>query len=184
MIVPLHELQEKYGTSILAPGSRSTRAYLAAVTEMATPTEGIYYCVQGPSGAWELVTCRFDEVSGTSDVTHDEYWSDFVAQLVASKWAKVLKVDQDALAYELTLHCYGFPRGRISRFGNKYMVHHGGDTPPAITKELVRRGFSLPLDTKWEFDSHERCTVNDLDALKDLLKLNPTWNAVSAEDTE
>lgn len=175
-------LLERYGSRVLRPiVYQSTREHLARIAETESPSDGIYYCILSPNGTWNLSSYRFDEMP---EKDHDKYWEDFVAPLVAYQWAARLKRDPEQLAQALQSNYFGFPRGRIGKDGGRFFVRHGNDTPVGITKEQIRRAFTLPTSAEWEFDTHERCQPEDRDIIRRLLRLKQTWSATGHEELD
>ncbi len=151
--------------------ANQSRLETRSLSESASATDGIYYAMRAPSG-WTLFAYRFDEFP---EIDHSELWETHVAPILALRWAPSAKAAK--LEAELASFPYAFPRGRVSRSGNRFLVSHGGDLPASITKSAVMRAFSLPPNTPWELDNHEICAEIDRDAVRRLLKLKETWPA-------
>lgn len=72
----------------------------------------------------------------------------------------------------LALHCYGLPRGRVTRLKNVYLLYHGSDSPiPAPDwSRMVVDAFGLQdCRIKPLFDEHEQRLPGDVRALARVL---------------
>lgn len=177
-------MQERYTTmtgagvsTVLRPLTyQYVRLQLARLVEAQSPSEGLYYLVLTPTG-WEPYSYRFDEFP---ELDHPELWEDYVAPVLAHRWAAKLKRPASVLEKNLAYHPFAFPRGRVG--GKPWKVFHGKDTPKGISRALIQRLFTLPPSTKWELDDHEQCQKVDRDDVRALLNIRETWPAVSWDD--
>src|ERR1700693_536582 len=148
-----------------------------AVIKSVSSPEGIYYLVRYSSG-WCLMSCRFDE---EGEMSHSDFWRLFaVSAMVAQQWQRKLRRDLDDLTEDLRLPVYAFPRGRVTKVGEKYHVYHGNDLQPfmKITRKLIERSFGIAGCCQWTFDEHERCLTEDKDAMRELLEIKEDWPSV------
>lgn len=111
---------------------------------------------------------------------HYDWWEASLAGIVAEKWAKRLRVTPKKLEQELAMLPYGFPRGRISKVGRRFLVLQGGDLTPAmsISKDAIEAAFGIAGRCSWQFDEHEQCIAEDRDEMRRVLGIRGEWNAV------
>ncbi len=141
-----------------------------------TPCEGIFYVVRLPDG-WRLMPLRFKK---GEDVGHTDWWEESLGRIVAESWAVVLGADSCKLANELALLPYAFPRGRVTKAGRNFRIHHGSDIIPAmqVSRSMIEETFGVAGKCSWRFDEHERCQEIDRAALCERLRIADTWGAV------
>lgn len=140
------------------------------------PKEGIYYVTPTPNG-WELLAKPF---ARGEELDHGTWWEETVAAKVAAAWVKTLSVHAKRLAAEIGLHPYAFPRGRVSRAGDSFLVVHGADLKPAmkVSKRKIEECFGIVGKCDWLFDEHEQCQLVDQETVCGVLGIRPTWSAV------
>ena len=111
--------------------------------------------------------------SGRGDeIDHSQYWETTVAPLLADEWKL-----SNSQASELSLLVYGFPRGRVVRVRNSYIFFNGEDYSQFATIKQIANAFSLNSGFAFKFDDHERCQLEDKQALRALLNLQEDWKA-------
>ena len=139
-------------------------------------SRGIFYVVRYPAG-WELITTRFENGEGAD---HSEWWETKVVGMVAEKWAARLRLGQNILEDDLKLLVYAFPRGRVSRVGNRFNVLQGRDIEPsmAVTRRMIEDAFGIVGQCSWRFDDHEQCQECDKDTIRRILHIREDWRAV------
>jgi hypothetical protein len=72
----------------------------------------------------------------------------------------------------LAHHCYGLPRGRVTRLKNVYLLYHGSDSPipdPDWIKPVVDAFGLHGRRIKPLFDEHEQRLPDDVRALARVL---------------
>lgn len=143
---------------------------------MMKSTEGIYYVVRYPT-KWRLVS---DPFIGGRDNDHYKWWEEVVAGMVALEWAKPLGQDATALQKAIRLLTYAFPRGRVSRVDNRYLVLHGGDLTASmkISKKVIEQPFGIAGNCSWHLDEHEHCQADDKEQMREILNITDDWDAV------
>jgi hypothetical protein len=117
------------------------------------PKTGGFYWFPLPVGAalaWDVLTCH--ELGLDAEVGHVDLWP-FVIDRLAKAWNK----DARVLRRLLSTHCYGLPRGRVTRPPKRVsVIHHGNDAPRADWLERVILRFDLERHSaKPLFDEHE-----------------------------
>lgn len=169
------------GAAILA--ANTARELIDAVVmrqkvrqENLEPSGGAYYFVRYPLG-WDIYAVR-DAEWGHMD--HPDLWAELVVPQLAGAWSKALKMPAKGLEKALRLHSYGFPRGRVTGHGHRWLVLHGGDAK-TISKPRLERAFQITGMATWERDMHEQCQKDDRDALRRILKLKDNWPAVGVD---
>jgi hypothetical protein len=131
------------------------------------PRIGAYYWLPIPpirSLGWRVLTCHdlgFDEDHG-----HPKIWPAVIPHL-AVIWGR----DPRAMRRRLGKHCYGLPRGRVTRPEKKaYLILHGDDSPIDDWTDAVIRSFNLRgRSVKPLFDEHEQRLPVDVRALAPVL---------------
>jgi hypothetical protein len=127
------------------------------------PLIGAYYWVPIPplrSLNWRVLTCHdlgFDE-----DHSHFELWPAVIPHL-ATIWDR----DPKAMKRRLGRHCYGLPRGRVTRPEKTYLILHGDDSPipePDWTEAVVRAFRLHGRRVKPLLDEHEQTLPGDVRA--------------------
>jgi hypothetical protein len=92
-------------------------------------------------------------------------------------------VSAEVLEEDLRLCEYGFPRGRIVKQRNRYLVLHGDDLEPFM--KLKRSGIECLFDiggrTRWVEDDHEHCLREDKECVRQTLHLSEDWKHVDPE---
>lgn len=103
-----------------------------------------------------------------------------MADLVAVQWAKTLRWSATDVLQEIRLLTYAFPRGRVSRVGNRYFVLHGADltTSMKISKRMIEQPFGIAGNCSWHLDEHEHCQADDKEQMRDILGIKEDWDAV------
>lgn len=141
-----------------------------------TPAEGIYYVVRFPS-RWTLVA---DPFIGGKDNDHYKWWEEVVAGMVARDWGETLGWNATALREEIRLLTYAFPRGRVTKVGEKFFVLHGGDLKVSmkIIKKDIENAFGVAGKCSWHLDEHEHCQADDKGQMRDMLGIKEDWDAV------
>ena len=132
------------------------------------PRTGAYYWLPIPplrSLTWRVLTCH--ELGFEEDDSHLDIWPAVIPHL-AMIWGR----DPEAMKRRLTSHCYGLPRGRVTRIDRVYLLYHGSDSPipdPEWTK-MVADAFGLQgRRIKPLFDEHEQRLPDDVRALSRVL---------------
>ena len=154
---------------------QTARSLIDRLDESALPTDGIYYVVRYPD-KWDVFAYRFDNFP---EIDHTALWCDHVAPVLARCWGRALRLSPAKLEKSLTLHAYGFPRGRVTKMGMQFRVLYGGDAP-FIPNSRVEHAFDL-AGAKWERDEHEQCQAEDKEAVRSLLRIKEDWKAVSSD---
>ena len=89
-----------------------------------------------------------------------------VVNHLAGLWAR----DPMVLRRHLDKHCYGFPRGRVTRPGKTLLILHGNDSPISDWKPQVIRRFNLQgRRIRTLFDEHEQTLPGDVKAVRKFL---------------
>lgn len=130
-----------------------------------------------PTG-WECVTLRF---TTGADLGHTDWFEQILApEVLAPIWSKKLGVSEKKLAAEIALLTYAFPRGRVTKVGRKFRIHHGEDLTDAMkaSRAMIEKTFGVTGKCTWLFDEHERCIRSDQAAMCELLRVSPSWKAV------
>ena len=84
-------------------------------------------------------------------------WPSVIDRL-ATAWVR----DVVRLRKLLAGHCYGFPRGRVTRPDRRFLLLHGHDAPIADWLGLVVERFDLDRrKVRLLFDEHERTFTGD-----------------------
>jgi hypothetical protein len=129
------------------------------------PLAGGYYWFPSPGNdsiTWNVLTCH--DLGCDADVGHADLWLKVIARL-AHVWNK----DARSLR-RLKTHCYGLPRGRVTRRGRISMINHGNDAPLRHWLGRVIRHFDLDRrSVKPLFDEHERMFAEDRRQVMDAL---------------
>ena len=140
------------------------------------PKEGIYYVCFTPMG-WQFRARCFEP---GEDLDHPTWWEQEVARDLAGCWWKPLRVPVRTMSPLLANHPYAFPRGRVSRTLDTFLVLHGADLKPSmkVSKRMIEQSFGIAGRCEWLFDEHEQCQQPDQEAVCRLLKIEPKWSAV------
>ena len=130
------------------------------------PRTGAYYWIPIPplrSPTWRVLGCHdlgFDE-----DLSHFDLWPAVIPHL-ATMWGR----DPEAMKRRLGRHCYGLPRGRVTRPDKVFLILHGDDSPLQSWTEAVVQAFRLQgRRTKALLDVHEQRLPGDIRALARIL---------------
>jgi hypothetical protein len=132
------------------------------------PRTGAYYWVPIPpvrSLTWRILTCH--DLGFDGDTGHTEVWPAIIPHL-ATIWGR----DPRAMKRRLALHCYGLPRGRVTRIEKVYLLYHGSDSPIPDPDWIgpVADAFGLQgRRIKPLFDEHEQRLPDDVRALARVL---------------
>jgi hypothetical protein len=112
------------------------------------------------------------------DEGHYDMWPSVIDRL-ATAWGR----DRVQLRRRLAQHCYGLPRGRITRPRRGFLLLHGDDAPVADWLGRVVRRFRLDRRSlKLLSDGHERTFSEDRRAVNDEFGLSV--GCPHAEDRE
>lgn len=137
---------------------------------------GIYYIVPAPPAAtprWELIAFSFEEYG--DDSGHSELWLDHVTPIVASAWARSVRMKPGDLERVVEELDHAFPRGRITQ---KLEHLHGNDADSTgWSLDRIERRFGLDGKCRRSFDAHETCNQAQRDQACLLLSLSATWSA-------
>ena len=142
-------------------------------------TGGYYWFPTQPGGSvvWEVLTCH--DLGFGPDDGHFDMWPSVIDRLAAA-WQR----DRRRLRDLLTRHCYGLPRGRVTRPDRRFLLLHGNDAPVADWLGRVIERFNLdgravrPL-----YDEHETMMAEDRRRVTAALGLTPVRSAtVSPEE--
>ena len=91
-----------------------------------------------------------------------------VIDRLAVAWGK----DVAVLRRLLKDRCYGLPRGRVTRFGKRFLINQGNDFPCPDWLERVLVAFRLDLHSvKVTFDEHEQMLPDDRITVNETLGL-------------
>ena len=131
------------------------------------PLTGAYYWLPVPAAGaifWELVACHDLERGGLAG--HRALWPAVLERLAVAWDLDAARLVRDELG-----RYAGLPRGRVSRWGRRHYVNHGGDTPRADGIAVVRRRFHLDDGDRGArlvvaLDDHERMLPGDLRAVQ------------------
>ena len=122
------------------------------------PMTGGYYWFPTRPGSlvvWSILTCH--ELGFGPDEGHFDMWPSVIDRL-ASSWQR----DRRQLRRLLSKHCYGLPRGRVTRPDRQYLVLHGHDAPVADWLERVIERFDLDRRSlRPLYDEHEETFPHD-----------------------
>jgi hypothetical protein len=122
------------------------------------PLTGGYYWFPTQTGgsiSWDVLTCQ--DLGYGPDDGHFDLWPSVIDRL-ASAWNR----DQRRLRRLLSRHCYGLPRGRVTRPEQRSLVLHGHDSPvPDWLGRVVGRFDLDRRSLKTLFDEHERTFAQD-----------------------
>lgn len=122
------------------------------------PLTGGYYWFPAPADGsveWSVPTCH--DLGFDPDEGHFDMWPSII-DLLATAWGR----DAVRLRKVLGTHCYGLPRGRVTRPDRRSLILHGHDAlVPDWLERVVER---FDLDTRSArplFDEHERMLTQD-----------------------
>lgn len=122
------------------------------------PLTGGYYWFPASSDKtveWSVLTCH--DLGFGPDEGHFDMWPSVIDRL-ATSWVR----DVVRLRKLLAVHCYGLPRGRVTRPDRRFLLLHGHDAPVAGWLERVVGRFNLDRrEIKLLFDEHERTFTVD-----------------------
>jgi hypothetical protein len=123
-----------------------------------SPLTGGYYWFPTQPGdpvVWSVLTCH--DLGFGPDEGHFDMWPSVIDRL-ASAWRR----DRRRLKRLLSKHCYGLPRGRVTRPDRQSLVLHGHDAPVADWLERVVDRFDLDRRSlKPLYDEHETMMGED-----------------------
>ena len=147
-----------------------------------SPTEGLFYMVHVPHG-WKLLAYFYDGWFGRRRISHRRFWQQEIVPMLAYQWSGVLAKDAESrkfhrfvLSRRLRGLVYAFPRGRIVKHDEQYVVLHGLDlTNRMPTKNKVERVFGIQHVCDWHFQASMRCKAAEVNKIKLLLGLEETW---------
>ena len=144
----------------------------------ADPREGIYYVVREPDG-WRLFAHQF--ASG-ADRNHVEMWEEDLVPALARQWERRLAgavLDLDRL---LTVFAFAFPRGRVTKVKDRFVIYHGNDLHASmrVSRTSIEKAFGVTGICHWEYDDHERCVAFEKDETRRALRLTEDWPASEA----
>lgn len=122
------------------------------------PLTGGYYWFPTQAGdtiAWSVLTCY--DLGFDADDGHFDMWPSVIDHL-ASVWRR----DAVRLRRRLAVHCYGLPRGRITRPDRRFLLLHGADAPVANWLPRVVERFNLDdRSVRLLYDEHEETFTRD-----------------------
>ena len=102
-----------------------------------------------------MLTCH--EIGFDAEVGHVDLWPAVIDRL-AKTWNKDARIFQTLLKN----HCYGLPRGRVTRPGKHSLILHGTDAPLSRWRDHVVRHFMIDRRAvKVMFDEHETMLAGD-----------------------
>ncbi len=126
------------------------------------PLTGGYYWFPTRAGdtiTWSVLTCH--DLGFDPDDGHFDMWPSVIDRL-ASVWRR----DVVRLRRLLGVHCYGLPRGRITRPARQFLVLHGADAPVADWLPIVVERFNLDIrSVRPLYDEHEETFTRDRQAM-------------------
>ena len=145
------------------------------IASPASPREGIYYIVRDPDG-WRLAA---QWGAPGKDTQHQTMWEEDLAPALADQWASADAGTATELANALKILVFGFPRGRVTKVKDKFVVYHGNDLKPfmRISKADIDAAFGIAGQSRWALDDHERCVQFEKEELRSLLQLTEDWPA-------
>lgn len=135
---------------------------------LSRPRTGAYYWLPIPpvqSLTWRVLTCH--DVGFGGDTGHTKVWPAIIPHL-ATTWRR----DPRAMERRLALHCFGLPRGRVTRIEKAYFLYHGSDSPiphPDWIGPVVDAFGLQGRRIKPVFDEHEQRLPDDVRALARVL---------------
>jgi hypothetical protein len=149
------------------------------------PSEGIYYVIRTPE-RWELMPYLFgNSFGGQPESNHCEFWKAEVAPYLAYLWtshvrATARQLAQERLQEKLEDHCYGFPRGRITKGkGNHHRIWNGNNLTKVMpSKAQIEGAFMIQGVCEWEFDFHEQCIAEETCEVQEILPIAEKWPTV------
>jgi hypothetical protein len=142
---------------------------------MTAPCEGIYYVLREPAG-WRLAVHRF---ACGEDYQHQAMWEKDLAPALARQWAAALPAELHEMESLLRIMVFAFPRGRITKVKDKFVIYHGNDLKPfmRVSKKAVEQAFHIVGQCRWQFDDHERCVGLMKEEIQQALHLSEDWPA-------
>ena len=132
-------------------------------------SEGVFYVVRDING-WKLIAYRYHVQ--TEELDHTAFWEQKVAPFLAFRYRL-----KRSMATELALHPYGFPRGRVAKTDQGFMIYHGNDFLQLISKIEVEQKFAVHGKARWQPDDHEHCMDYDTKAIVRLLGIKKSWSS-------
>ena len=137
---------------------------------MPRPMTGGYYWFPTQAGdtvEWSVLTCH--DLGFGAEEGHVDMWPSVIDRL-ATAWGR----DPVRLERLLARHCYGLPRGRVTRSGAKFLINHGKDSPVDGWEALIVKRFHLAgRRFRAAFDDHERMLTEDSRAVSEVLGIPP-----------
>ena len=128
------------------------------------PRTGGYYWFPAPANEtveWSVLTCH--DLGFGPDEGHFDMWPSVIDRL-ATAWVR----DVVRLRKVLAGHCYGLPRGRVTRPDRRFLLLHGDDAPMTDWLGRVVERFDLDRRTvRLLFDEHEQTFTGDRRAVND-----------------
>lgn len=139
------------------------------------PAEGIFYVVREPTG-WRLVAHRF---SRGHDRNHVEMWEEDIVPGLARLWDRQLNDAVPRLARLLSVLAFAFPRGRVTKLKDKFMIYHGDDLRPFmnVSKKQIEDAFGIAGICRWVFDDHEQCVDFEKEEIRGTFQIAEDWPA-------
>ena len=140
-----------------------------------TPCEGVYYVVREPSG-WRLAALRFN---AGEDYQHQAMWENDLVPALARQWSAALRRDAQELESLLKIMAFAFPRGRITKVKDTFVIYHGNDLRPfmRVNKKNIEHAFRVVGRCRWQFDDHEQCVGFEKEEVRQALQLSEDWSA-------
>lgn len=147
-------------------------------TTPATPHEGIYYVVREPDG-WRVIVHLF---VGGVDRNHVDMWEEDVVPALVRQWEQKLAGAVFELDRLLSVFAFAFPRGRVTKVENRYVIYHGNDLRPAmrVSRAAIEKAFGVTGLCRWQYDDHERCVEFEKDETRQALQLTEDWPAAES----
>lgn len=135
------------------------------IKESRTPQSGAYWFIPLPDGSWDI-EAFYD--SQFSDTPHDQMWSRYVVERLATIWGK----DHNWLRRVIGDNYTGLPRGRVNRIllndEPGFSIVHGNDFPKGCSISGVLNVFNLksfqrahPDQVQIYYDHHETMISGD-----------------------
>jgi hypothetical protein len=115
----------------------------------------------GNTVEWSVLSCH--DLGFGPNEGHYDMWPSVIDRL-ATAWGR----GPVQLRRRLAKHCYGLPRGRITRPRGRFLLLHGDDAPVADWLGRVVRRFRLDRRSlKLLSDGHEQTFTEDRRAIND-----------------
>lgn len=143
-----------------------------------TPCNGIFYIVRFPDG-WTPIALRFDNIE---DCGHPEFWWSQVVPKLAGAWSPALGRTVSELRTDLRLCEYGFPRGRVVKQRNRFVILHGDELESfmKLKRREIETLFGIPGRATWREDEHEQCLNEDKETVRETLCLKENWKVLTS----